>query len=292
MRIKRIILFAFAVLLIFALAFVYNTKFRLTDSEYRSELTLLDSVEIRYDHLLDREVRHVWASNGNDELLILVHGSPSSSAQWTPLVNDSILNRRFDFLLIDRPGYGFSDFGNPLLSIEKQASIIQHIISQYDSMYEQRILLGTSYGGSVAARLMMDYPGYVDGGILMSSSLIPGEERIYNISYPMDAIPWLFPRLVTVANEEKLNHEEELSKMSNLWHKVSNPVLFIHGKLDDLIYPDNVYKSVEKLGAGVLQDTVWVHDGEHSLYWSHRELVKAKISQFLKMDLKLKIAKK
>jgi dienelactone hydrolase len=198
-----------------------------------------------------------------------------------PLVKDSLLRKKVDFLLIDRPGYGYSDFGRAMTDVKKQARIVYEISQKYASKYKQILMLGTSYGGTVATRFMMDYPGYLDAGILMSSSMAPGEEKTYEISYFMDRAPWLFPPLLMVANHEKLSHRLELEKMEGLWTKISNPIVFIHATADDLVYPSNVRYALKKLGGRVSVDTTWVKDGEHSLYWSNRDLVFRELYDFI-----------
>jgi len=282
-QIKRIILSVLGLLVFAFLVLVYSVKFRMSDEEVREKIAD-DNTNVIIDYHLyeDRSVRNILVNRGNDRLFILLHGAPSSSAQWVPLVNDSLLSRQVDFLMIDRPGYGYSDFGEALTSVQKQAKIVFDITRKHAKKYNQILMLGTSYGGTVAARFMMDYPAFLDGGILMSSSVAPGQEKTYAISYFMDRVPWLFPKLLMVANDEKLSHKEELEKMEPLWQQIDNPILFIHATADGLVYPGNVSYALKRLCPDLTVDTTWVKDGEHSLYWSDRKLVFNELYDFVR----------
>ncbi|MEM9340621.1 MAG: alpha/beta hydrolase [Bacteroidota bacterium] len=280
LSIKRVVLAVAGLALLSFIILCYSVKFRISDDEV---LERIQGARVTIDYLpfADRQIRNILVERENKTLLILLHGSPSSSAQWVPLVNDSLLSEKVDFLMIDRPGYGYSSFGNPILSVEKQTQGIQLAIRQYVDKYQKVVVFGTSYGGTIGARLLMDYPDLTDGALLMSSSMAPGEERIYKISYLIEKIPWLFPSLVVVANEEKMSHYDELKKMEPLWGHITSPVLFIHSTSDDLVYPGNIPFVLERLNANVKWDTLWVQDGEHSLYWSDRELVKSELNGFV-----------
>lgn len=262
--------------------YAHSVEFRVSNGAYISALKN-DSTEVKVDKL-DYEgkgIRHILVERGKETLMVLIHGSPSSSSQWIPLAQDDVLGAKVDFLMIDRPGYGYSNFGNPMLSVEKQAEIASKIVSKIKDRYSKILLFGTSYGGTVSSRLLMDYPSLVDGAVLLSSSMAPGEERTYGISYIIEKIPWFFPKLIVVANEEKLSHYEQLKDMEPLWDRIKSKLLFIHSTTDDLIYPSNIQFVLDKLNKRVPWDTVWVEDGEHSLYATDREFVKKQLNKFV-----------
>lgn len=268
--------------LVVILVIIYTSKFRISDEEAKEEMANSNTqIAIEYHDHGRGKTRSILADKGNDDLLILLHGSPSSSAQWVPLVNDSTLSQKADFLMIDRPGYGYSDFGRPILSVKKVTAIIHDIVEKYGSAYDQVFVLGTSYGGTVAARLLMDFPDFVDAGILISSSMAPGEEKTYPISYFMDRVPWLFPKFLMVANHEKLSHYDELKEMEPHWSKIADPVYFIHSTADELVYPSNVEFVLQRLNPTLPVKVHWVQDGDHSLFWSERKLFKQKLNEFL-----------
>ena len=283
--VKRILKISGGLLLIAMVSlFIYahTIRFRMSDEEFHEALENdQTSVDIRYFDHDKGTVRAIWVDKDHDDLMILLHGSPSSSAQWVPMVNDSLLSQKVDFLLIDRPGYGYSSFGNPVLSVADVSKIIKEISDTYRGDYRQVYVLGTSYGGTVAARLLMDYPGYFKAGMLVSSSLAPGEEYTYPISYVMDQVPWFFPKFLMVANDEKLNHKEQLAAMQPLWGNIQDPLFFMHSTTDDLVYPANVDFALDRLSAELPVEVLWVPNAQHSMFWSDRELFLNNVNAFL-----------
>lgn len=268
--------------LITILILIYTYKLRISDEGAIEEMSNAQTeVEIHYLEKHERKMRGTLAKKGNKNLLVLLHGSPSSGAQWVALVNDSTLSSKVDFLVIDRPGYGMSSYGNPLISVEKVADMVNDHVALHKEEYENVILLGTSYGGTVAARMLMDFPGAYASAILISSSLAPEEERTYPISYFMDRYRWLFPEFFIVANDEKLTHSAQLRLMEPHWSKIIDPVYFIHSTTDDLVYPANVDFALEKLDSTVQTTVHWVPNASHSMYWSARDVFFQKVNEFV-----------
>src|SRR5688572_29677493 len=61
--------------------------------------------------------RHIhYAISGSDSLptLVFLHGSPGSWMNYMKFMGDSALQRKFRIVSIDRPGFGYSDFGKAL----------------------------------------------------------------------------------------------------------------------------------------------------------------------------------
>jgi pimeloyl-ACP methyl ester carboxylesterase len=144
-------------------------------------------------------------------------------------------------IAVDRPGYGYSGFGEPETSMQAQSEMIRPLLDSLHQLPHPLILVGVSYGSSIASRVTMDYPELVDGLILLAPSLAPGEEKIFSIAYPIEfpLFKWAIPRMLISANAEKLSHREELQKMINKWKEIRIPVMYMQGKNDHLIYPSN-----------------------------------------------------
>ena len=189
-----------------------------------------------------RTLRHISVGDSTAPVtLVFLHGAPSSMSYFKKyFTNDSLLSNAF-MLAVDRPGYGYSGFGKPETSMQMQAKMIRPLL---DSLHKRRhplILVGVSYGTSIACRLAMDYPELVDGLVLVAPSLAPGEEKIYKIAYPIElpAFKWAIPRMLISANAEKLSHKKELTKMLPGWKQLTIPVIYLQGENDKLIYPGN-----------------------------------------------------
>jgi pimeloyl-ACP methyl ester carboxylesterase len=210
--------------------------------------TSVHKPEVHYYDTLGRTIRYVTLGADSLPTLLLVHGSPASLSSWKHLMRDTSLLKQVRLVLVDRPGYGYSGFGKPELSIAQQSALLSPLL--YTSQNQQPLLLmGASYGGPVAARLAMDHPEAVHSLILLSASIAPKEEKIYHISYPANywALRWAVPKTLRMANYEKLGHEAELNTLLPLWGNITANVLVIHGDADKLIYPPNAAFAKEKM---------------------------------------------
>jgi pimeloyl-ACP methyl ester carboxylesterase len=238
---------------------VYN--FKLKANRYEVEGQTMRYVEIGCDTL---------------PALFLIHGSPSSASSWQDLLKDSLMLSHFYMIAVDRPGYGYSDFGKVQTSIIKQAKMVMPALKAQRTKFDKIMVVGSSYGGPVAARLAMEYPELMEAVMLQSSSMEPKAEKIYPISYPTSKAPlkWLIPTVFRMANEEKLGHEAALLEMDNEWDKIIDPVTIFHGDADDLIYFSNALYAQKKLVNSAKVNLVAVKGKGHGMLWSDFELVK------------------
>jgi pimeloyl-ACP methyl ester carboxylesterase len=180
--------------------------------------------------------------------VFFLHGSPSSMSVYNSYYGDTDLANWANIIAADRPGYGYSGLGRSETSVRRQAEKMWRILEK-ENFPSPLYIIGSSYGGTVAAKMAMLHPGKVDGMVLISASLAPGKERIYPISYLIDQIPfrWLVPGILRVANDEKLTHYDALNEMVPYWERIIAPVVLIYGTADNLIYPENADFALRKL---------------------------------------------
>jgi pimeloyl-ACP methyl ester carboxylesterase len=173
----------------------------------------------------------------------------------------------------DRPGYGYSEFGHAETSIDMQAEVC---VAMLEKMAPPRILLGASYGGPIAAAVAMKRPDLVDGLILAAPAVVPGGEKIYNVSHVAKWLPGMVPRMFRVANAEKLSHERELKKMLPYWCTIEAPVVHIQGLDDHLIFPENIEFLKDSLICSPPK-TVAIENQTHFLSGPQRQLITSEI---------------
>jgi pimeloyl-ACP methyl ester carboxylesterase len=188
-----------------------------------------------------RKLRYV--SIGSDSLptLVFIHGSPASMSLYRGRFTDPDIRRTFRILAVDRPGYGYSGFGNPEPSIQKQSEMIRDLLDGLNKVKHPVIVVGGSFGAPIACRLAMDHPQLVDGLIITGPAIGPGREKVFwfapIIEHP--AIRWFIPRMFRSANTEKLHHKEQLEKMLPFWKNIRVPVMYMQGAKDKLIDTSN-----------------------------------------------------
>lgn len=239
--------------------------------------------EVSYHQYGHRRLRYVGIGRDSLPLIVFIHGAPSSSGFWLSMMTDSALLQRAKLLAIDRPGYGFSGFGRPDTSVEKQANLLADLLRRFKPRHQRIILHGSSYGGTVAARVAMDFPHLVDGLLLQSASVAPGEEKIFWITYPTThwSLKWLVPTALSVANAEKLSHRGQLRAMLPRWDCIEAPTIILHGSEDGLIYPSNAYFACDQLVNAASVSTHMVAGRGHDLLWTSPRLLRSSLHELL-----------
>jgi pimeloyl-ACP methyl ester carboxylesterase len=118
-----------------------------------------------------------YAGIGEDHLpaLLFIHGAPASMTIYKKFFKDPKLLGQFAIYAVDRPGYGVTA-GQAVTSIKKQAEMIVPLAERIHRVHQPVILVAGSYGASIACRLVMDYPGMVQGLVLIAPALGPGLE--------------------------------------------------------------------------------------------------------------------
>jgi pimeloyl-ACP methyl ester carboxylesterase len=234
----RFVQFIYFLLLVVVLSSCVRIPFRETSSQM-----ILNTPGARFEYF-DNEGRTIryMSLHRHDSLptVFFLHGSPSTMSVYNVYYNDTLFTQWANVIAADRPGYGFSGMGRSEKSVERQAEYMWKILEN-EGFPSPLYIVGSSYGGTVATKMAMLHPEKVDGLVLISASLAPGEERTYPISYLIRYRPlrWLLPSMVMVANDEKLSHYAALNEMLPFWERITTPVVLIQGTADRLIYPSN-----------------------------------------------------
>lgn len=268
---RRSVAGTFILLLLFIIAcFIFDAKvqFRRDDETMMQifrERNLDASVNYYTTH--GRKLRYIESGSDSLPVLLLLHGSPGSISYYAGRMADTVIRKRFHVIAVDRPGYGYSGFGKPEPSIEKQAAMIRPLL---DSLYESKrpvIIAGGSYGASIACRIAMDYPWLVDGLVLSGPSLAPGKEKYFWFTHIIEhkSIRWFIPRLFRSANTEKVHHKEELKKMLPLWEKIKVPVAYLQGEDDNIIDTANAGFAKKMLINAPYLDIRFIKGRQHRL---------------------------
>lgn len=262
-----------------------SLQYRLPDEAIYSAFAKADiPTSISYVEIdsLDLKVRVQSVTQGiEDYNLVFLHGSPSSLTAWQAYLKDSTLRHTVKLHAIDRPGYGYSNFGKQMTSIDTQTKVISEVINQLN--LKNVIAIGTSYGGPVAARLPIEND-HIKAVVMVSPAIDPdNEKRVWQSDFTQWWLTrWLVPTGYRVAGDEKTVHAQELSVIEKDWSQVNVPVMHIHGDRDELVpfinvaYSQSVFSNVEVVPISGLG---------HEIAWARPELV---IPYLLEMVKKLK----
>ena len=230
-----------------------------------------------------RSIHYVAVGEGRGKPLILfIHGSPGDWKAWARYLNDPDLRQRAQMIAVDRPGFGGSGGGQVERSLGRQCAEIAPLLDRA-APGQQIMVVGHSYGGPVAVRLAMDYPGKVTDVIILAGAVDPGQERTMWYQYPADWWPftWVLPGALVVANREIRALKGELTAMLPRWREVTQRVSILQGDQDDLVPPENADFAEQHLTRAASVQVIRIPKMNHFIPWIKYELVKAEILKHL-----------
>lgn len=248
-------------------------QWRNTDQEIQQKFEgLKTSSKISYFKVdsLDLNVRvQSIESNGKEVNLMFFHGSPSSLSAWNGYLLDATLKVVTNMHAVDRPGYGYSNFGEEMTSIDTQAQIMSAIIDE--KKLDNVITIGSSYGGPLAARV-----GFLNTNVkavvMISPAIDPNNEKdIWASRFTQWKLTrWLVPTGYRVAGDEKYAHTKELQSIKKDWKNMTIPVLHFHGDIDQIVPYENINFSKDNF-----QDIKIISFAEkgHEIAWKNPELI-------------------
>ena len=232
-RLLRTLIITIGIIIIACLIFDHYVQVRRSDkllNQIFAEQQI--SASIHYYNAYGRRLRYVAAGNDTLPALLFLHGSPGSISYYGRRYSDSSLHGRFRMYAVDRPGYGYSGLGDPEPSIQKQAEMIRPLLDSLNEARHPIIVVGSSYGASIACRLAMDYPELVDGLVLTGPAIAPGRETYFGITPFIEhwSVRWFIPRIFRSANTEKSTSQEGIGENAALLEKYTRSRLLFAGR--------------------------------------------------------------
>ena len=103
---------------------------------------------------------------GAGPTIALTHGIGGTGADFAPLVR--LLAPRFQVLTWDVRGFGASDRPADGYSISRFAQDLAGLLDQIGAA--QAVIMGTSMGGTISQRFILDFPERVAAAVIMSTS--------------------------------------------------------------------------------------------------------------------------
>ncbi|HYC40600.1 MAG TPA: alpha/beta hydrolase [Chitinophagaceae bacterium] len=264
----RVLIILLGLFVIGCLLFDHFVQFRKSDDELRRIFAEKNiPARIAYYETHGRKLRYVVSGDDTLPTLLMLHGSPGSMSYYHWRMADSAIRGKFRVIAVDRPGYGYSGFGNPEKSIQKQSEMIRPLLDSIHSVRHPVILVGGSYGASIACRLTMDHPHLVDGLVLTGPAIGPGREKYFWFTHIIEhwSIRWFMPRLFRSANTEKVHHKKELEAMLPYWKNIRVPVVYLQGENDDIVDTSNASFARENLVNVPYLDIRWMKKRFHRL---------------------------
>jgi pimeloyl-ACP methyl ester carboxylesterase len=227
-------------------------------------------------------IQYAQSGDSTKPLVLFVHGSPGSLDAFTGFLVDSALLQKAFLITTDRPGFGYTDFGNGEPSLKKQVDLIAKLI-QLKQNGHPVILVGHSLGGPLIAKVAIDYPDLVDGLVIVAGSIDPElepNEAWWRGPLATPFLSFVLPRSFRASNVELYHLKPALEEMLPQWGQITCPVVVIHGKKDIFVPFENVEFAKSRLTNApvryILHETA-----NHFIPWSHPELMNEGILSIL-----------
>jgi len=250
-------------------------KFRISDTEakanFKKEGISLTTATVKVD-----KTKIHYAKTGSDLLptIVFVHGSPGSWDAFARYMQDKDLLQKYRMISIDRPGFGYSDFGDAR-HLEEQSTLISPLFKIWQnrkSMY----LVGHSLGGPMIIQLNADNPGLFDGLVLLAGSVDPAEEESESWRYVLDAgvFRYLVPGAMRPSNTELKFFKKDVYTLQDKFALVKCKVFIVHGLKDPLVPVGNALYAQKKLINAVSVNLTLIPDANHFIPWTKYDTIK------------------
>jgi len=221
--------------------------------------------------------RHIhYAATGSDSLptLVFIHGTPGSWDAFAGYLQDKELLQKYRMVSIDRPGFGYSDFGKPL-HLSDQSLLLNETVRQIRNG-KPIYLVGHSLGGPMIVLMAADNPEYYNGLVIISGSVDALEEkpekwRPFLFNTPLN---YLVPGAFRPSNEELWYLKKDLVALKSKFTNITAPVYFIHGSQDTWVPPGNVDYAKKLLINSPKVEELLIPDGNHFIPWTKYDQIK------------------
>lgn len=271
-NLTRILLISLVSWLVFAQSCM---RFRISDStagkEFKEKGIPVNFITIEVN---GSRVHYVKTGSDSQPTLFFVHGSPGSWDAFKQYMMDSVLRSHFRLISIDRPGFGFSDFGTAY-HLQEQSDLIYAIIKK-EINNKPLHLVGHSIGGPVIVKLAQDHPADIASLTILAGSISPYDEpkEIWRYAFRYSPLNFLLPGAFRPSNSEIVYFKKDLYGLDKMYNRLTMPVTFIHGDADKFVTVRNVAYGRKKLAANSFVNSIIIPNAGHFIPWEHYDTIK------------------
>ncbi len=244
-------------------------KFRISDSKataaFAKEGVLLHTQTIKVNGF-----NLHFAKTGNDTLptLLFIHGSPGSWDAFSVYMKDKDLLTKFRMVSIDRPGFGYSEFGDAK-NMADQSAIVSPLL-QYINNKKPVYVIGHSLGGPLAIKLAADNPAAFAGIILLAASVAPAEEPKEWLRgiVASSSLEYLMPGAFRPSNKEIWYFKKDIVPLSKQFGAITCDVWIVHGDKDKFVPVGNAAYAAKMLVHAKSIHTTILKNAPHFIPWA------------------------
>jgi pimeloyl-ACP methyl ester carboxylesterase len=255
-------------------------SFRITDEEAKKQFSNKGlALTIKTVQAGGRNIHYASSGDENKPTLVFIHGTPGSWNAFIQYMQDKTLMQQFRIISVDRPGFGYSDFGK-VMNLAAQANILNEWMKKI-SNGKPVYLVGHSLGGPLVAKMAADEPGSYKGLVIISGSIDPDAEkpekwRVLLFKTPLN---YFLPGAFRPSNKELWFLKSDLQELKKDFSKITIPVYFIHGDKDTWVPPGNVAFGKKMLNNASQVGELMLPKGNHFIPWTHYKEIRGVLLQ-------------
>jgi pimeloyl-ACP methyl ester carboxylesterase len=244
-------------------------KFRMSDSKAKANFAKVN-IALYTETVNINGFKLHFAKTGNDSLqtLFFVHGSPGSWDAFSVYMQDKDLLAKYRIVSIDRPGFGYSQFGDAK-NMQEQSNIISPLLVYIDNK-KPIYIIGHSLGGPLAIKLAADNPTTFAGVVLLAASVDPAEEApekwrgfVFN-----SVFNFIMPGAFRPSNEELWYFKKDIVPLSKQFNVIKCPVWIVHGDKDKFVPVGNAAYAKKMLVNAKMVNTTIIKNAPHFIPWA------------------------
>jgi len=250
-------------------------KFRISDSKAKSAFAQRGlQISFHYTDVNEKGVHYAKAGTDSLPTLFFVHGSPGSWDAFKIYMMDTSLLKHFRIISVDRPGFGYTDFGTAL-RLEEQCLLINKVIEKENNQRPVH-LVGHSIGGPVIIYLAQNHPGEFASLTILAGSISPYEEpkEYWRYLFMYTPLKLLMPGAFRPSNDEIIYFKKDLYHIDTMYAALTMPVTFIHGDMDKFVTVKNVEYGKKKLANNPNVKVIIIPGANHFIPWEHFDLIR------------------
>ena len=275
-KFKRKFKWGFLILITVWIVFAQSCmKFRISDSKAKKEFDQ-KRIPVSFLNIPVDGISIHYAKTGADTLptLFFVHGSPGSWDAFKIYMMDTALLRHFRIISVDRPGFGYSDFGTAY-HLTDQALLVNEIL-QKENNQKAVHLIGHSIGGPLIIQMAQNHPENFASLTLLAGSISPHDEpkEYWRYFFMYTPLRWLMPGAFKPSNNEIIYFKKDLYGIDTGYAALQLPVTFIHGDADKFVTVKNVDYGKKKLLHNRAVKIIIIPGAGHFIPWEHFDIIK------------------
>ena len=245
-------------------------KFRTSDPEVLKQFSEKNRVARIGDYYYEesKRIHYVESGDSSAPTILFVHGTPGSSNNFQGFLEDSSLANLYRLISIDRPGFGYSNFGQTE-SIEQQVSIFTEFLKLKNNG-KPVILAGHSLGGPIVVAMAAKDSTIAHTLLLLAASVSPEHEPAEKWRKPLafPVLRWLAPGAMRPSNTEMLDFKTYVKQMPFLLQQVKCTTYLVHGTKDMFVPYENLPYAEKYLVHDKATNVITLENENHFIPWT------------------------